>query len=65
MQRENFWADLVRITGADAPEAKNKEDLVRKAYMEDIQYLSSKENRGERSEPQVGLTAIEVNRNPF
>lgn len=59
LPKENFWADLVRITGAEAPEAQNKEKNVRKAYMEDVQYLSTKEKRGEKVEaPQGGLAPI-------
>jgi hypothetical protein len=37
--RSNFWVDLSKITGVEAPEAKNKEDLIRKAYMDDVKYL--------------------------
>lgn len=35
----DFWVDLSNITGLEAPDAQNAEDTIRKAYLEDIQYL--------------------------
>lgn len=34
-----FWVDLAKITGLEAPDAQKMEDLVRKAYMDDVRYL--------------------------
>jgi hypothetical protein len=41
IKKENFWLDLVKITGADRLDAKNKEAAVRKAYLEAVEYIKS------------------------
>lgn len=35
----NFWAQLGKIAGLEAPDAQNVEEIVRKAYLDDIQYV--------------------------
>jgi hypothetical protein len=35
----NFWVELTKITGLEAPEAKRIEEIVRNAYLADFQYL--------------------------
>jgi DNA-binding PadR family transcriptional regulator len=39
----NFWVDLAKITGLEAPDAKNVVETVRKAYLEDVRYLKAVE----------------------
>lgn len=39
----NFWADLAKIAGLEAPEAKRVVEKVRKAYMSDVRYLKPTE----------------------
>lgn len=39
----NFWADLAKITGLEAPQAKNVVEKVRKAFIADIRYLKPTE----------------------
>lgn len=52
----NFWIDLRQITGVEAPEAKNKAESVRKAYMDDVKYLTPVEKPADAptSAPQTG-----------
>lgn len=38
---ENFWVDLARITGLERPDSQKKAGFVRKAYLEDAQYIKS------------------------
>ncbi len=35
----DFWVDLGKITGMEAPDAQNVEKIVRNAYLDDIRYL--------------------------
>lgn len=35
----NFWVQLGKITGLEAPDAKKLENIVKKAYLDDIRYL--------------------------
>ena len=37
----NFWADLAKITGLEAPNAQSIVEMVRKAYLDDVRYLSA------------------------
>lgn len=34
-----FWVELTKITGLEAPDAQKVEEIVRKAYLDDIRYL--------------------------
>jgi hypothetical protein len=36
----NFWVDLAKITGLEAPKAQSVVETVRKAYLDDVRYLS-------------------------
>lgn len=36
----NFWVDLANITGLEAPNAQSAVETVRKAYLDDVRYLS-------------------------
>lgn len=44
----DFWVELTKITGLEAPEAKRAEENVRNAYLADFQYLK------EEKEPENG-----------
>jgi hypothetical protein len=35
----NFWVELTKIAGLEAPDAKKIEQIVRNAYLDDIRYL--------------------------
>jgi len=35
----NFWANLKDITGLEAPDAQRVEEIVRNAYLDDVQYV--------------------------
>ncbi|MGQ9515074.1 MAG: hypothetical protein ACUVTL_08525 [Thermoproteota archaeon] len=35
----DFWVDLGKITGLEAPDAQRIEKIVRNAYLDDIKYL--------------------------
>jgi hypothetical protein len=41
VKKENFWVDLVRITGAERLDAQKNEDSIRKAYLEAVEYIKS------------------------
>jgi len=41
IKKENFWAILAQITGAERLIAKKKADSVRKAYLEAVEYIKS------------------------
>lgn len=41
IKAENFWVDLARITGLERPDSQKKAAFVRKAYLEDAQYIKS------------------------
>lgn len=50
----DFWVDLGKITGLEAPDARKVEEIVRKAYLDDIQYLKAEkepDNGGLDMEP--------------
>jgi len=34
-----FWVELTKITGLEAPDAQKVDEIVRKAYLDDIRYL--------------------------
>jgi len=36
---ENFWVDLAKITGLEAPDAQKLEEIVKKAYLDDVRYI--------------------------
>ncbi len=36
---ENFWVDLSKTTGLEAPDAQKTEKIVRNAYLDDVRYL--------------------------
>jgi len=44
----NFWAQLSKISGLEAPDAQKVEEIVRKAYLDDFQYVKDgkKEEKG-------------------
>lgn len=44
----NFWAKLTEITGLEAPDAQKVEEIVRNAYLDDIQYVK------EEKKPETG-----------
>jgi hypothetical protein len=44
---ENFWVDLGKITGLEAPDAQKLEKIVRNAYLDDIRYLKSEKKQEE------------------
>ena len=58
----DFWVELTKITGLEAPEAKRTEEIVRNAYLADIQYLK------EEMESEKGAKGMEdqdnLNKNP-
>ncbi len=58
IKEENFWIDLVKITGVERPTAQTKADSIRKAYMDDIKYFKPVEKTSEisNSVPQVSET---------
>jgi len=37
----NFWVELTKITGLEAPDAQKMENIVRNAYLDDIRYLKA------------------------
>lgn len=41
----NFWVDLAKITSLEAPKAQSVVETVRKAYLDDVRYLSVSEER--------------------
>lgn len=43
LPEDDFWLDLKQITGAEAPEAKEKAMFIRKAYLDDIGLLKVSE----------------------
>lgn len=50
----DFWVELTKITGLEAPNAQKLEEIVRKAYLDDIQYLKAEkepDNGGLDMEP--------------
>lgn len=50
----DFWVDLGKLTGLEAPDARKVEEIVRKAYLDDIQYLKAEkepDNGGLDMEP--------------
>jgi len=46
---DNFWAQLAKIAGLEAPEAQRVSEQVRKAYLADIHYLP--QTGGKKIEP--------------
>ena len=47
----NFWVELTKITGLEAPDAQKAEENIRNAYLADFQYLKEeKEPKGDVSE---------------
>lgn len=40
----NFWAQLGKITGSEAPDAQKVENIVIKAYLDDFQYVKDEKN---------------------
>jgi len=46
---DNFWAQLAKIAGLEAPEAQRVSEQVRKAYLDDIRYLP--QTGGKKIEP--------------
>jgi hypothetical protein len=49
----DFWVELTKITGLEAPEAKRVEETVKNAYLADFQYLK------EEKEPEKGGKGME------
>ena len=49
----NFWAQLGKIAGLEAPDAKKVEEIVRKAYLGEIQYVK------EEKKPETGDKGME------
>lgn len=43
LPKENFWANLNKITGLETPDSKKLEDPVRNAYIEDLKNLKTVE----------------------
>lgn len=63
----NFWVELTKITGLEAPDAKKVEEIVRNSYLDDVRYLKQtkeveKGDLGMERPDQVDVTAaiIEV-----
>lgn len=51
LPKEKFWVNLVNITGAEAPDAQAKEDIIRQLYMDSVKPLMSKELVGKAELP--------------
>ena len=51
LPKEKFWVNLVNITGAEAPDAQDKEDIIRQIYMDSIKSLMFKERVGKAELP--------------
>ena len=49
----NFWAQLGKIAGLEAPDAQKAEEIVRKAYLDDFQYVQ------EEKKPKTGDKGME------
>jgi hypothetical protein len=49
----NFWAQLGKITGLEAPDAQKVEEIVRKAYLDDIRYVIE-EKKPEKGDSGMG-----------
>lgn len=47
----DFWVDLAKITGLEAPDAQRIEENVRGAYLADIRYLKPIEKPKEKEKP--------------
>jgi len=43
----NFWAQLSKIAGLEAPDAQKVEEIVRKAYLDDFQYMKEEKKTEE------------------
>jgi len=41
----NFWVQLSKISGLEAPDAQKVEEIVRKAYLDDFQYVKEEKKR--------------------
>lgn len=48
LPKENFWINLASITGAEAPDAKVKADIIRKIYDESVTPLALKAESEEK-----------------
>lgn len=46
LPKEKFWVNLVNVTGAEAPDAQAKEDVIRQIYNDSFKPLLSKERVG-------------------
>jgi hypothetical protein len=51
LPKEKFWVNLVNITGAEAPDAQAKEDIIRQIYMDSVKPLVTKERVGKGGLP--------------
>lgn len=51
LPKEKFWVNLANITGAEAPDAQAKEDIIRQIYMDSVKPLVTKERVGKRELP--------------
>lgn len=40
----NFWAQISKITGLEAPDAQKVEEIVRKAYLDDFRYVKEEKD---------------------
>ena len=58
LPKEKFWVNLINITGAEAPEAQFKEDIIRKIYTESVSPLTATISHKEKT-PKKTTTAIE------
>ena len=59
LPKEKFWVNLVNITGAEAPDAQAKEDVIRQIYMDSVKPLMVKGRVG-KADLQITPEVVET-----
>jgi hypothetical protein len=57
----NFWAQLGKIAGLEAPDAQKAEENVRKAYLDDFQYMKEEKTSEKGDKGMEGQDKIDIN----
>ncbi len=58
---DKFWAQLGRIAGLEAPDAQKAEEMVRKAYLDDFQYVKQEKKPENGDKSMEGQNNIDTN----
>lgn len=58
----NFWVELTKIAGLEAPDAKRLEEIVRNAYLDDIRYLKVEKKPEEEGIEMVSEAKVDMSK---